>query len=165
MSIPNRLTNALSLLFTVIPDAVYPVPVNDIPLKNYPYPFQMHKDLKRHDQVMRSTSAETRTVYCLNIDFLRKLGFEKNETLSNATEWVYRYYCGVKNCYGIELVFSKEHSILSVEEFWISRPEDSAYVTNSIVGKFKICSDEDLNFIFSRNIKLNYIFNVNGKRV
>lgn len=165
MNFPRRLTNALSFLFAVMPDAAYPLCSNKAPAKNYQYPILMNQQLKPHDQVMRSTSAETRSVYCLNIDFLRNLGFEKNEILSSPSEWVYRYYCRVKGCYGIELVFSKDFSVLSVEEFWLDRPEESVYVTNSIVGKFKICSDEDLNFIFSRNIKLNYIFNVNGKRV
>lgn len=165
MSFLRRLTNALSLLFAVTPDAVYPLSGNKMPQKNYQYPMLMNQQLKTQYQVLRKPPVETRPVYSINIDFLRNLGFEKNDILSSPTEWVYQYYCRVKGCYGIELVFAKEYGILSVEEFWIDRSDESAYVTNSIVGKFRVCSDEDLNFIFSKNIKLNYLFNVEGKRV
>lgn len=124
----------------------------------------MHKQLNTQNQIVRNPYIKSKAVYCINIDFLRKLGFEKNEVLSGPAEWVYQYYRRVNDSYGIEVVFLKEFSILSVEEFWLNKSDESAYVSNSIVGKFRICSDEDLDFIFSRNIKLNYIFNVDGKR-
>ncbi len=125
----------------------------------------MPKRLLPHGPFVRIGPNETRSTYCINVDFLQNLGFEKNEVLSGPTEWVYRYYRRGKGCHGIELVFLKEFSILSVEEFWLDQSDDSAYVSNSIVGTFRICSDEDLDFIFSRNVKLNHIFNVDGKRV
>jgi hypothetical protein len=93
------------------------------------------------------------------------IGFEKNEVLSGPREWVYRYYQPSKGCSGIELIFEKEFGILSVEEFWLNKNNDLEYFTYTIVGKFRICSDEDLAFIFSRNIRLNYIFNINRRRV
>lgn len=125
----------------------------------------MNIQLKTPTQVLENTTDEPGNGYCINIEFLQNLGFEKNEVLSGPTEWVYRYYRQTKGCHGIELVFSKDFSILSVEEFWLNKSDEMAYISNSIVGKFRICSDEDLGFIFSRNVKLNYIFNVDGKRV
>ncbi len=125
----------------------------------------MFKRLRTRGSVVRIKPHETRSTYCLNVAFLQNLGFEKNEVLSGPTEWVYRYYRRGKGCHGIELVFFKEFSILSVEEFWLDKSDESAYISNSIVGKFRICSDEDLGFIFSKNVKLNHIFNVDGKRV
>ena len=43
------------------------------------------------NHIVRNTSEETKAAYCINIDFLQKLGFEKNDVLSGPTEWVYRY--------------------------------------------------------------------------
>ncbi len=125
----------------------------------------MFKRLLTHDPVVRIKPHETRNAYCINVEFLQNLGFEKNEVLSGPAEWVYRYYCRGRGCHGIELVYFNEFSILSVEEFWLDKSDESNYISNSIVGKFRICSDEDLGFIFSRNVKLNHIFNVDGKRV
>ena len=119
-----------------------------------------------HDE--RSTcpsSNEERPVYIINEGYLRMMGFEKNETLSKPTELVYRFYRPAKECHGIELIFEKQFGVLSVEEFWLNKNTNLEYYTYTIVGKFRICSDDDLAFIFSKNIRLNYIFNVNGRRV
>ncbi len=103
--------------------------------------------------------------YNINENYLLAMGFEKNDILSGPQELVYRYYRPSKSRSGIELIFEREFGILSVEEFWLDKNNDLAYFTYTIVGKFRICSDDDLAFIFLKNIRLNYIFNVNGRRV
>jgi hypothetical protein len=110
-------------------------------------------------------TASVNAVYIINEDILSGLGFEKNETLSNPQQTVYRYYRYSKGCSGIELIFENEFGILSVEEFRLNKNNDLEYFSYTIVGKFRISSDQDLAFIFSRNIRLNYIFNVEGRRV
>ncbi|GAB2817385.1 hypothetical protein [Ferruginibacter profundus] len=106
-----------------------------------------------------------KNTYTINEKFLQRLGFKKIEVLSGQNEWVYRYYKPSKECNGIELIFIKDFCILSVEEFWLNHSNGFEQVSNTIVGKFSIYSDEDLQFIFSRNIRLNYLFNIAGKRV
>lgn len=106
-----------------------------------------------------------RTAYTINEFFLRKLGFEKNEALSGSDECVYRYYNAETPGNGLELFFLKEFSILSIVEFRIVPPGDEKYYTHPIVGEFRVSSDEDLKFIFSKNVRLNYIFNIANRRV
>jgi hypothetical protein len=110
-------------------------------------------------------TAAGNTTYVINEDILSGIGFEKNEALSDLQQTVYRYYRHSKVCSGIELIFEKEFGILSVEEFWLNKNNDIEYFSYTIVGKFRISSDQDLAFIFSRNIRLNYLFNIEGKRV
>jgi len=104
-------------------------------------------------------------VYCINENYLQAMGFEKNEMLSGPQQLVYRFYRPSKGCCGIELIFEKQFGVLSVEQFRLNKNNDLEYFTYTIVGKFRICCDEDLAFIFSKNIQLNYIFNINGRRV
>ena len=104
-------------------------------------------------------------VYTINEEYLKRLGFKKNEVLSGPNEWIYKYSNPATEGNGLELIFLKEYGILSVEEFWVNHDDAGGYIAHTIVGKFNICSDEDLDFIFSRNIKLNFIFNVVCKRV
>lgn len=93
------------------------------------------------------------------------MGFEKNGILSGPKELVYRYYRPSKKGSGIELIFEKEFGVLSIEEFWLDKINGLEYVTYTIVGKFRICSDDDLAFIFSKNIRLNYLFNMSRRSV
>jgi len=106
-----------------------------------------------------------KNIYIINEKYLQHLGFQKNEVLSGHNEWVYRYYKPSKGCNGIELIFIKDFCILSVEEFWLNNSNGVEQFTNTIVGKFRIYSDDDLQFIFTRNIRLNYLFNIAGKKV
>lgn len=106
-----------------------------------------------------------RPVYNINENYLLAMGFEKNDILSGPQELVYRYYRPSKNGSGIELIFEKEFGVLSIEEFWLDKNKGLEYVAYTIVGKFRICSDDDLAFIFSKNIRLNYLFNMNRRRV
>jgi hypothetical protein len=106
-----------------------------------------------------------RSIYTINEEYLRKIGFEKNEPLSSPCEWVYRHYDPVAGEHGIELKFLKEFGVLSVDEFWINREEGSELFSHTIVGKFRIYSDDDLYFIFSRNVRLHHLFSVANKRV
>lgn len=106
-----------------------------------------------------------KNIYTINEKYLQHLGFQKKEDLSNLNEWVYRYYKPAKQCNGIELVFLKEFCILSIEEFWLNHSTGSEQVTNTLVGKFRIYSDDDLRFIFTRNIRLNFLFNIAGRKV
>ncbi len=103
--------------------------------------------------------------YSINEEYLLAMGFEKNEPLSGPDQSVYRYYLPSRGCSGIELIFEKVFGVLSVEEFRLNKNADLEYFSYAIVGKFRICSDEDLRFIFSKNIRLNYIFNIEGRRV
>lgn len=115
--------------------------------------------------VIQCTSSLNVKGYSINVRYLQGLGFEKNESLSGIYESVYRYTRRTKEYNGIELVFVNDFGILSVEEFWLDQIDGKEYITHTIVGKFKICSDADLEFIFSKNIRLNYIFNIDGRRV
>ncbi len=110
-------------------------------------------------------SISKKNIYTINEKYLQHLGFQKNEELSGLNEWVYRYYKPAKKCNGIELVFLKDFCILSVEEFWLNNSTGSEQISTTIVGKFRIYSDDDLRFIFTRNIRLNFLFNIAGRKV
>jgi hypothetical protein len=125
----------------------------------------MYAHIRPDEKPLCPLSIAGKTVYAINENYLLAKGFEKNELLSGPLESVYRYYRPSKNCSGIELIFEKEFGILSVEEFWLNKNNNLEYFTYTIVGKFRISSDEDLAFIFSKNIRLNYIFNMNRRRV
>jgi len=125
----------------------------------------MRTKLNGNNQPQSLSFPKNRSTYNINENYLQRLGFEKNEVLSGINEWVYRYYKPSKQCNGIELVFIRDFCILSVEEFWLNRSNGTEKVSNTIVGKFRIYSDEDLQFIFSRNIRLNYLFNITRRNV
>ncbi|MBS4065604.1 MAG: hypothetical protein KGZ74_13680 [Chitinophagaceae bacterium] len=103
--------------------------------------------------------------YILNESFLFKLGFEKNEVLCKPNENIYWYLRPLRVCTGIEVIYVQEFGVLSVEEFSFDENGNQKFFTNTIVGKFRIRSDQDLEFIFCNNIRLNYIFFCAGKRV
>ena len=125
----------------------------------------MRTKLNENSQLPRPSFLKNRSIYDINEKYLQRLGFEKNEVLSGLNECVYRYYKPSKKCNGIELVFIRDFCILSIEEFWLNRSDGTEKISNTIVGKFQIYSDEDLQFIFSRNIKLNYLFNITRRNV
>lgn len=125
----------------------------------------MYVHIKPDEESACCLSVKGKTSYAINENYLLAMGFEKNEVLSGPKELVYRYYRRSKSCNGIELIFEKEYGILSVEEFWLDKNDGLEYFTYTIVGKFRICSDDDLAFIFSKNIRLNYLFNMNRRRV
>lgn len=125
----------------------------------------MYIHIKRGEEPVCPFPVAGKIKYSINENYLLAMGFEKKDFLSGPQELVYRYYRPSKNCSGIELIFEKEFGVLSIEEFWLDKNNGLEYVTYTIVGKFRICSDEDLAFIFSKNIRLNYIFNVSGRRV
>lgn len=125
----------------------------------------MYREFKAKDTIAAGRISKGKAVYPINDAYLFNLGFEKNEALSGPEEWVYRYYRPCKRCSGIELIYLREFGILSVEEFWLNGINGVEQMAQTIVGKFRVYCNEDLDFIFSRNIRLNYIFNVDGKRV
>ena len=103
--------------------------------------------------------------YSLNEAYLIKLGFNKSETGNGSDHLTYKYQSRETTGSGFELVFQKEYGILSIEEFWEHPADGILYIGNPIVGKFRIQSDEDLRFIFSRNVRLSHIFFTACKKV
>lgn len=103
--------------------------------------------------------------YILNENYLYNLGFVKNEVLCGSKESIYWYLRPLRICMGIEIIYAQDFGVLAVEEFSLDENNNQKYCPNTIVGKFKIRSDQDLEFIFCNNIRLNYIFFVAGKRV
>lgn len=127
--------------------------------------FLMQTQIKAEKLFTVPVLSIVKSPYIINENYLYSLGFEKNEVLSGPEEWVYRYYNFQSGKNGIELQFLYEFGILSIEEFWQNTTDNDAYFPHVIVGKFRISCDDDLHFIFSKNIRLNYIFNVASKRV
>jgi len=104
-------------------------------------------------------------VYMINEAYLKSIGFAKQDSPAERNEIVYRYNRPGRYAGGVELIFEKEFGVLSVEEFCLNKRNGIEYHAYTIVGKFRINSDEDLAFIFAKNIRLNYLFNIDGRRV
>lgn len=104
--------------------------------------------------------------YSPDESYLKKLGFLKLEVTAGRKELVFRYHNLNKKGKGFDLLFSDDFSILTIEEFM---PDTKGTGINSyrntIVGMFHIESDDDLKFIFSRNVRLNYVFNISPKKM
>lgn len=99
---------------------------------------------------------------CINENFLSQLGFYRVISEQIQDTKTYRY-CN-QHGHGFDVIFSEEFNILTVEEFGY---DDAGRATcnNKIVGMFHIQEPEDLDFIFSRNVRLNYVFNTTKKNV
>lgn len=99
---------------------------------------------------------------CINESFLSRLGFCRviNEQIQDFK--TYRY-CNQQG-HGFDVIFSEEFNVLTVEEFGYDET-GKAICNNTIVGMFKLQLPEDLDFIFSRNVRLNYVFNMSKKNV
>ncbi len=102
--------------------------------------------------------------YFINECFLMNLGFKRNETLSCGYEWVYRYESTITPGNGLELLFLQEYGIVTIKEFWAGEGTECCSA-HSLIGEFRINADEDLEFIFTKNVRLNFIFHVANRRV
>ncbi len=85
--------------------------------------------------------------YSINETYLRAMGFEKNEVLSSAVDWIYWYYRPMVTIKGIELAFNRTLGILTIEEFWLCHSQEEEYVARNLIGNYKIDSDEDLRVL------------------
>ena len=117
------------------------------------------------EQARATALAVVKEEYTIDECYLYRLGFKKQETLSGEDESVYRYFNPFASGNGVELHFLKEHGIVSIEEFWLTSPEGGLQLAHPIVGQFTIHVAGDLQFLFSKNVRLNYIFNVAHRRV
>lgn len=103
--------------------------------------------------------------YLLNEKLLQDIGFIKTDFAKKRRENVFRYYHPGSMEKGFDLIYSDDYSIVSVEEFTINPATGITRFRNTIVGMFHIQSDEDLRFIFSKNVRLNFVLNVSPRRV
>lgn len=103
--------------------------------------------------------------HTIDESYLFRLGFQKPEELSTATEWVYRYYSPAGDGHGLELRFLRDYGIVSISEFWCPWSGESSGFSPAIVGQFTIHTGDDLHFLFSKNVRLNYMFNIAYRRV
>lgn len=102
--------------------------------------------------------------YSLNENYLSQLGFSKLEPGREQHPLRYRYYCNRQD-QGFELAFCARYNILSVTEF-MHDPETGEWIySNTVVGMFHIGSDDDLRFIFLRNVRLNFVFHTSRKKL
>lgn len=92
---------------------------------------------------------------CIHEDFLSKLGFCRVTEAQNHATRVYRFFN--QKGHGFDVIFSEEFNVLTIEEFECNGAGGISY-NNTIVGMFHIYSPDDLDFIFSRNVRLNYAF-------
>jgi hypothetical protein len=101
---------------------------------------------------------QTEKNYALNQNYLFKLGFNKLEPGADPECCVFRYCTPQKTGKGFDLIFSGDYGIVTVEEFATEPLTGSVYFRNTIVGMFQIECTEDLQFIFSKNIRLRHTF-------
>jgi hypothetical protein len=101
----------------------------------------------------------------LSQNYLCKLGFVRLDSTADPDFSVYRYCTPKKSGKGFDLIFSGEFGIITVEEFATDPVSGSISFRNTIVGMFQIECQEDLHFIFSRNIRLKHTFKTALKRV
>jgi len=102
--------------------------------------------------------------YSLNENFLSQLGFLKLEPAADQKESVYRYYRN-KMERGFDLIFCKAFRILTVIEFMTEPDTGEFKYSNMVLGMFHVDSDDDLKFIFSRNVRLNFVFNTSRRKL
>lgn len=93
--------------------------------------------------------------------FLLKLGFYR--VVSNYQEETKIYRFSSEHGRGFDVIFSEEFGVLTVEEFDCDDHSNKISYNNTVVGMFHIYSTDDLSFIFSRNVRLNYVFNTAKK--
>ena len=98
--------------------------------------------------------------YRLNDHFFSRLGFTK-QTDGDAS--IYRYSNPLTTNNIIEVVYQPEFDVLSIGEFWIGTLGE--LTGNNLLGQFRIESDEDLAFIFLKNVRLHHLFYNTRKRV
>jgi|KBSSwiS6_1023812.scaffolds.fasta_scaffold03892_4 hypothetical protein len=117
-----------------------------------------------HKLVGNSYVNNKRKVYDINEMYLEKLGFEKKTAFSDQNKCIFRYHKPGNSAKGFDVIFVEEFGILSVEEFGIDLITGNTHFRNTIVGMFHIESDEDLAFIFSKNVRLKFMFEIAAKR-
>jgi hypothetical protein len=98
----------------------------------------------------------------INEAFLSRLGFYRVISEKIQDTKTYRY-CN-QHGHGFDVIFSEEFNVPTVEEFGYDDAGKTSF-NNTIVGMFHIQLPEDLDFIFSRNVRLNYVFNTAKKNV
>lgn len=115
------------------------------------------------DEITADYQKEAKRNYLPDETYLNKLGFLKLEAATGREKCIYRFY-NPSNNKGFDLIFSDDFGILTVEEFISDTATGRIFSCNTIVGMFHVESDEELKFIFSRNVRLNYVFNISRKR-
>jgi hypothetical protein len=103
--------------------------------------------------------------YTLDEMYLFKLGFSKLLGAPDEKDSTFRYYNPNITGAGFDLIYANDFGVVTVEEFSTDPGTGNIFSRNPIVGMFHIKSDEDLKFIFSRNVRLNLAFGILPKRI
>lgn len=116
-------------------------------------------------RLMAPGNINKKVSYVINEEFLKKLGFIEVKSAGSPETATYRYHNPAAGGTGFDLIYVKEFGIVSVEEFWTDMPEANNGFRNMIMGVFRIESDNDLAFIFLKNVRLCYTFQTSVRRL